>query len=298
VYHTIIAFFFTIAIIALNFSVPAICLVLLTLLNDGTVLTISYDKVIPAKKPETWKLPVIYGISVVIGVIITVALFGIYFIYSVPIHGETNLFGYKWSDQCYYSIGPFPNTNITGIVDHVRCSPACPGVTMVGENKYTCGDYVGWSELMTIIYLALSVGGQLTVFVSRTRHSFWSRRPGYALTIACIGAQLCATLISVYLPYTFKIDSYVGIPLNGGGFISTEVVMNGIDWKMAGYVWVYSIILFIVSDFAKVYFYYSMDNDNVPDEEDVITKKRQKKMFLPAVEQTDKKRKNTNASRH
>ena len=121
--------FFTIAIIALNFSVPAICLVLLTLLNDGTVLTISYDKVIPAKKPETWKLPVIYGISVVIGVIITLALFGIYFIYSVPIHGDTNLFGYKWSDQCYYSIGPFPNTNITSIVDHVRCSPACPGVT-------------------------------------------------------------------------------------------------------------------------------------------------------------------------
>jgi hypothetical protein len=35
-------------------------------------MTISYDKVIPSKKPETWKLPVIYGISVVIGVIITV----------------------------------------------------------------------------------------------------------------------------------------------------------------------------------------------------------------------------------
>ncbi len=38
----------------------------------GTVMTISYDKVIPSKKPEAWKLPVIYGISVVIGVIITI----------------------------------------------------------------------------------------------------------------------------------------------------------------------------------------------------------------------------------
>jgi H+-transporting ATPase len=53
--------FFTIAIIGLNFSIPTICLVALTLLNDGTVLSISYDKVIPAKKPEAWKLPIITG---------------------------------------------------------------------------------------------------------------------------------------------------------------------------------------------------------------------------------------------
>jgi H+-transporting ATPase len=168
---------------------------------------------------------------------------------------------------------------------------------VVGDT-YTCGDYVGWSELMTVIYLALSVGGQLTVFVSRTRHSFWSRRPGYALLVACIGAQICATLISVYLPYSFKIDSYVGITdQSSGGFTSIEVVMNGIDWKMAGFVWAYSAVMFVVSDFAKVYFYYSMDNDNAP-EDDVIGIKKQKKMFLPAIGQPEKKRKTTNASRH
>ncbi len=148
---------------------------------------------------------------------------------------------------------------------------------------------------MTIIYLALSVGGQLTVFVSRTRHSFWSRRPGYSLLIACVGAQICATLISVYLPYTFKIDSYIGIAYaDGSGFESVEVVMNGIDWKMAGYVWAYSIVMFVVSDFAKVYFYYSMDNDQMVDEEDIISKKNKKKAFLPVIEQ-EKKRRATNA---
>jgi magnesium-transporting ATPase (P-type) len=41
--------FFSIAIIAMNFSIPTICLVILVLLNDGTIMTIAHDKVIPSK---------------------------------------------------------------------------------------------------------------------------------------------------------------------------------------------------------------------------------------------------------
>jgi len=60
--------FFTIAIIFMDFTIPTICLVFLTLLNDGTVLSISYDKVIPSKKPEAWKLPLITAVSFVVGI--------------------------------------------------------------------------------------------------------------------------------------------------------------------------------------------------------------------------------------
>ena len=144
---------------------------------------------------------------------------------------------------------------------------------------------------MTIIYLALSVGGQLTVFVSRTRHSFWSRRPGYSLLVACIGAQICATLMSVYIPISLRIDSYVGIASKSSksGFEATEVIIKGIDWKMAAYVWVYSIIVFFISDLAKVYFYYAVDNDETPDD-DIIGIKKQKKQFLPNVETSKPKK--------
>jgi H+-transporting ATPase len=143
---------------------------------------------------------------------------------------------------------------------------------------------------MTVIYLCLSVGGQLTVFVSRTRHSFWSRRPGYALSIACLGAQIVATLISVYLPVSLKIDSYIAITIDDKDY-PVEAIMKGIDWKMAGFVWAYSIIIFIISDFAKVYFYYALDDENKPDI-DIQQIKKTKRPFLPTFGNNNKKKDN------
>jgi hypothetical protein len=60
-----------------------------------------------------------------------------------------------------------------------------------------------------------------------------------------------------------------------------KVIMNGFDWKMAGIIWGYSIAVFIVADFTKVYFYYAMDNENTPDI-DIQKIKKEKKPFLPA----------------
>jgi hypothetical protein len=106
------------------------------LLNDGTVLSISYDKVIPAKKPENWKLLVITGISTVVGLIITVGLFGMYYIYISPVSGGKNLFGYKFNQLCYYSVGPFPRTALNDtIVSHPICNPLCqPGTCSKCDN--------------------------------------------------------------------------------------------------------------------------------------------------------------------
>lgn len=61
-----------------------------------------------------------------------------------------------------------------------------------------------------------------------------------------------------------------------------NVVMHGIGWEMAGIVWLYCIICFIIEDLVKVYFYYSLDNENEPDD-DIQKIKKQKKPFLPNV---------------
>ncbi len=58
--------------------------------------------------------------------------------------------------------------------------------------------------------------------------------------------------------------------------------MHGIGWEMAGIVWLYCIICFIIEDLVKVYFYYSLDNDNEPDD-DIHKIKKAKKPFLPVV---------------
>ena len=52
--------------------------------------------------------------------------------------------------------------------------------------------------LQTLIYLKLSIAGHLTIFVTRTKGSFWSIAPAPVLLIAVLGTQVVATLIAVY----------------------------------------------------------------------------------------------------
>lgn len=51
------------------FKLPVIALVLITILNDGTIISIAYDNVVPSKKPETWNLPRIYWVATSLGVV-------------------------------------------------------------------------------------------------------------------------------------------------------------------------------------------------------------------------------------
>ena len=44
-------------------------LMLITLLNDGTLISIGYDNVVPSPMPDTWNLPVLFLISSVLAVV-------------------------------------------------------------------------------------------------------------------------------------------------------------------------------------------------------------------------------------
>ncbi|CAG9466903.1 unnamed protein product [Pedinophyceae sp. YPF-701] len=55
------------------FSLPVIMLMLITLLNDGTLISIGYDNVIPSQRPEKWNLRVLFLISSVLGSIACVS---------------------------------------------------------------------------------------------------------------------------------------------------------------------------------------------------------------------------------
>merc|ERR1719359_1719471 len=56
-----------------TFDLPVLCLVLITLLNDGCILTIAYDKVEPSVKPCNWNLREVVIIAVMLGCIACVA---------------------------------------------------------------------------------------------------------------------------------------------------------------------------------------------------------------------------------
>ena len=92
--------------------------------------------------------------------------------------------------------------------------------------------------IRTMIYLKLSVAGQLTIFLTRTRGPFWSRpAPAPLLLGAVIAAQTIATLISV----------------NG-------VLMTPLGWRWAGLVWAYAVLWFLFNDRVKLATYYWLDH--------------------------------------
>ena len=94
--------------------------------------------------------------------------------------------------------------------------------------------------LQSFIYLKLSVAGHLTIFVARTKGHFWSVKPAKPLLFAVIATQIVATLITVY-----------------------GILLPAMGWGFALLVWGYALILFIITDFAKVGMYKLLNHTGI-----------------------------------
>jgi H+-transporting ATPase len=83
--------------------------------------------------------------------------------------------------------------------------------------------------LQSFIYLKLSVAGHLTVFVARTKKSFWSIKPSIQLLTAVVVTQTIATIITVY-----------------------GILLPAMGWGLAMFIWAYALIAFVITDFLKL----------------------------------------------
>jgi H+-transporting ATPase len=106
------------------------------------------------------------------------------------------------------------------------------GMFYLGDNVLQLSD----DMLRTLVYLTLSVGGIFTLFSARTRGPFWSVRPAPILLAATVGAQLVATFIAVY-----------------------GLLIAPLGWKLAGLVWGYCLVLFLIQDLVKLAAYRIFD---------------------------------------
>ncbi len=71
----------TLAILVFKFyPVTAVMIVMIALLNDGAILSIAYDNVRYRNQPEAWNMPMVLGISTVLGVIGVVSAFGLFYL--------------------------------------------------------------------------------------------------------------------------------------------------------------------------------------------------------------------------
>jgi H+-transporting ATPase len=101
------------------------------------------------------------------------------------------------------------------------------------------GDHVfalNHPHLQTLMYLMLSVGGSLTIFLTRTRGPFWSIPPARRLLLAVLTAQALATLIALL-----------------GLFVTP------LSWYWVLFVWGYALVWFLATDRIKLLAYRLLD---------------------------------------
>jgi H+-transporting ATPase len=108
------------------------------------------------------------------------------------------------------------------------------GLFYMGERIF----HLSRELIQSFIYLKLSVAGQLTVFVARTRGPFWSIRPAKILLMAFVGTQTVATLITVY-----------------------GILLTPLGWSLALIVWAYALFMFVVTDQVKVRAYRLLESE-------------------------------------
>lgn len=83
--------FMTLSILIFNFyPVTAAMLVLLALLNDGPILAIAYDRVRYRNAPESWDMPLVLGISSVLGLAGVIATFLLFYLAERMFHLDRN----------------------------------------------------------------------------------------------------------------------------------------------------------------------------------------------------------------
>ncbi|KAL6659126.1 hypothetical protein ACP70R_003166 [Stipagrostis hirtigluma subsp. patula] len=171
-----------------KFDFSPFMILVIAILNDGTIMTISKDRVKPSPHPDSWKLNEIFVTGVVYGsylAVMTVVFF--------------------WAMR---------STDFFTDTFHVR--------SLHGSTD----------EMMSALYLQVSIISQALIFVTRSRGWCFAERPGLLLCAAFFVAQIIATLLAVYADLGFA-------------------RIRGVGWGWAGVIWLYSVVTFLPLDVFK-----------------------------------------------
>jgi hypothetical protein len=165
-----------------RFTLPVLAIVIITILNDVSIITISHDKVIPNKEPQQWRLPELYCTSAVCGFIPCLSSMLLLLAGLSSADGQGSKFaGYIGS----------------------------PTVDGNGKEHH----YLAYDQLLMVMYLKISISDFLTVFSARCKGWFNERRPGYALGSAAIFATTVSTIIATCA--TIPDETYNMQPISG-----------------------------------------------------------------------------------
>ncbi|KAL5222027.1 hypothetical protein ABZP36_026740 [Zizania latifolia] len=170
-----------------RFDFSPFMILVIAILNDGTIMTISKDRVKPSPHPDSWKLREIFITGIVYGTYL--AVMTVVFFWAMR---STDFFTKT------FDVKPLSDKD----------------------------------EMMSALYLQVSIISQALIFVTRSRSWSFIERPGLLLCGAFVCAQIIATLLTVYLNLGFA-------------------HMKSIGWGWAGVIWLYSVVTYIPLDIFK-----------------------------------------------
>lgn len=156
---------FALLVFIFRYDFPPFMILILAILNDGTIMTISKDRVEPSPEPNKWRLRQIFISAIVYGLYLAASTI-VFFAIVV----ETNFF------QDRFGVQAIPRTSDGGY---------------------------GHGFLNSMLYLQVSSISQALIFITRSRGFCFTERPTTLLLIAFVITQLCATLIAVYADWGF-----------------------------------------------------------------------------------------------
>ena len=85
--------FLFVAIIAFDFTIPAVLIVLITVMNDAATLVISVDNAQISKRPDKWRIGQLIFLSFVLAILLAIASFAHFFIFKYAIGWEDGQLG-------------------------------------------------------------------------------------------------------------------------------------------------------------------------------------------------------------
>ncbi|KAL0848484.1 hypothetical protein Bca101_021731 [Brassica carinata] len=179
-----------------EFDFPPFMVLVIAILNDGTIMTISKDRVKPSPTPDSWKLKEIFATGVVLGAYLAIMTV-VFFWAAYETNFFANIFGVRNFNQHHFDMKD------KEVAAHLN------------------------EQMASAVYLQVSTISQALIFVTRSRSWSFVERPGFLLVIAFLIAQLVASAISAMATWPFA-----GIRSIGWGWTGVIWIFNIVTYML------------------------------------------------------------------
>jgi len=146
------------------FTFPVFAIVLIAVLNDGTLISIAVDNAMVSKRPDAWNLPLLYASALTLGLVSLIS--------SIVL--------------------------LTLFLTHMNENDPNPLLHLLRI------DPLSYPEVITGLFLKVAISDFITVFAARTESYFFTHRPSTTVMVCAIFATACSTFLSMFWHLNFS----------------------------------------------------------------------------------------------